>query len=152
MAMPLRMRTKLMKRRKELRFEFVEFVPEVLDEGVLYVSIPYATASHRCCCGCGSEVVTPISPTDWSITFDGVSVSLDPSIGNWSFPCRSHYWIRHGKVRWAAEWSSERVELNRQWAKERKNDYYGNRVESKEPNSSPSSQTCLSRFLSRFGR
>ncbi|WP_417924835.1 DUF6527 family protein [Collimonas pratensis] len=27
---------------------------------------------------------------DWSLTYDGKTVSLDPSIGNWSLPCRAH--------------------------------------------------------------
>jgi hypothetical protein len=44
------------------------------------------------------------------MTFDGESVWLRPSIGNWSFPCRSHYWIvRAGQVRWARTWSEEEV-------------------------------------------
>jgi Family of unknown function (DUF6527) len=72
-------------------FQFVEFMPKLLDDGVLYVSMTYATASHRCFCGCGMKVVTPLSPTDWRLTFDGDSLSLHPSIGNWSYPCRSHY-------------------------------------------------------------
>jgi hypothetical protein len=50
----------------------------------------------KCCCGCGHEVVTPFSPTDWKLTFDCVSVSLYPSIGNWSPPCRAHYFIECG--------------------------------------------------------
>ena len=58
--------------------EFVEFIPEELKEGVLYISINYATASHLCCCGCGNRVVTPITPDDWKLIFDGVSVSLHP--------------------------------------------------------------------------
>jgi hypothetical protein len=61
--------------------------------GVLYVSPGYATVTHLCCCGCGAEVVTPLSPTDWKLTFDGVAISLSPSVGNWSLPCRSHYFI-----------------------------------------------------------
>ena len=38
-------------------FQFVEFIPKVLDEGVLYVSMTYATARHLCFCGCGMRVV-----------------------------------------------------------------------------------------------
>ena len=83
-----------MKRELILRHEFVEFIPDKLADGVVYVSIPYATVAHKCCCGCGMEVVTPLSPTDWELIFDGESISLDPSIGNWSFDCKSHYWIR----------------------------------------------------------
>lgn len=98
---------------RPLRHAFVEFIPEVLDDGVLYISVTYATVTHRCCCGCGREVVTPLSPSDWRLIFDGQSVSLEPSIGNWSFPCRSHYWITRGQVRWAEQWSKERVEACR---------------------------------------
>jgi hypothetical protein len=82
--------------------EFVEFVPEQLAEATLYISMGYATAIHLCLCGCGQRVVTPLSPTDWRLTYDGESVSLDPSIGNWSFRCRSHYVIRRNHVIWAA--------------------------------------------------
>jgi hypothetical protein len=69
--------------------------------------------------------VTPLSPTDWKLTFDGVSVSLHPSIGNWSLPCRSHYWIDRGKVKWAAQWSDEQIQAGRAndtWSKDQ---YYG---------------------------
>ena len=56
-------------------------------DGILYVSMEYATATHLCACGCGLTVVTPISPTDWQISYNGRTVSLYPSIGNRSFPC-----------------------------------------------------------------
>lgn len=98
-----------MKKRSQLSHRFVEFLPEEIEEGVLYVSLTYATASHRCCCGCGREVVTPLAPTDWKLIFDGENVSLYPSIGNWEFPCRSHYWIHDGRVQWAEAWSLRRV-------------------------------------------
>jgi hypothetical protein len=96
-----------------LRHEFVEFIPEVLEVGIIYVSIKYATAVHKCCCGCGSEVVTPISPAGWKLIFDGETVSLDPSIGNWSFSCQSHYWIHRNRVKWAPAWSKERIAAGR---------------------------------------
>ena len=60
-----------MTRINSLRHEFVSYIPEALYDGVLYVSIPFATVMHRCCCGCGNEVVTPLDPTDWQMTFDG---------------------------------------------------------------------------------
>ena len=85
-----------------IRHEFVDFIPKELEERVLYVSIKYCTAAHRCFCGCGQKVVTPLSPAQWRLTFDGESVSLHPSVGNWSFRCQSHYWIAHGRVK-AAE-------------------------------------------------
>jgi hypothetical protein len=102
-----------------VRHEFVEHVPEHLEDGVVYVSISFATAVHKCACGCGQEVVTPLSPTDWTLAFDGESISLDPSIGNWSFPCQSHYWIRNDRVKWAPKWSDEEIEGGR--ARDRSN-------------------------------
>ncbi|WP_140468242.1 DUF6527 family protein [Hymenobacter nivis] len=96
-----------------LHHEFVEFLPTDLAAGVLYVSIPFATAAHLCCCGCGNRVITPLTPTDWKLTYDGESISLSPSIGNWSFPCKSHYWVKRGKIKWAGRWSPEEVAAGR---------------------------------------
>lgn len=53
-----------------LTHRFVRSVPKDLEPGVLYVSVEYATAIHACCCGCGNQVVTPLTPTDWQMTFD----------------------------------------------------------------------------------
>lgn len=103
-----------MTRLDRVRHGFVDTVPDLLDDGVVYVSIPYAIAVHRCCCGCGYEAVTPLAPTQWSLTFDGVSISLSPSVGNWSFPCQSHYWIRRNHVHWARRGSRDEVDAGRQ--------------------------------------
>lgn len=108
-----------------LRHQFVESVPENMEEGVVYVSIKYRSVIHLCVCGCGSEVVTPLSPTDWWLTFDGVSISLHPSVGNWSLRCRSHYIIRRNKAVWAGDWSEERVAAGRAYDRKNKDHYYG---------------------------
>src|SRR3954468_15084426 len=100
-------------RLSSVRPEFVEFIPSEREEGVPYPSTPDATGVHNCCCGCGLKVVTPLSPTDWSLIFDGETVSLTPSVGNWSFPCQSHYWIKGDKVVWAPAWSAEQIERGR---------------------------------------
>ena len=108
-----------------LKHQFVTSVPEKAEDGVLYVSVQYRTAIHNCCCGCGHEVVTPLSPTDWQMLFDGVSVTLHPSIGNWSLACRSHYWVERNKIVWAGQWSDEEIAAGRandRWLKAR---YYG---------------------------
>lgn len=102
-----------MKRVTVLSHEFVEYIPDNLKEGTLYVSMPFATVVHKCCCGCGHQVVTPLSPTDWKLIFDGNSISLEPSIGNWSFPCQSHYWIENNRVRWAPRWSRTMIAADR---------------------------------------
>ena len=107
-----------------LRHEFVDHIPEQLNDGVLYVSIRFGTVVHRCACGCGEEVVTPLGPVEWKLTYDGRTVSLAPSIGNWSFPCKSHYWIDEGNVRWARGFSEAEVTLIRQKARNRRDGYY----------------------------
>ena len=94
----------------KLVYQFVELVPERLDEGVLYVCLKYKTIVHQCCCGCGREVVTTLSPTDWKLTFDGDTISLSPSVGNWAFPCRSHYWITNSRVKWSGDWSGDEID------------------------------------------
>ena len=88
---------------------FVEFVPEELEEGILYISEVHGTAIHKCCCGCGEEVVTPLTPADWHLRKQGRTVSLTPSIGNWNYACQSHYWIRKNRVEWAPRMSEEQI-------------------------------------------
>lgn len=78
---------------------FAESIPAILEPGNLYVSMRYETAVHLCACGCATKVVTPFGPDDWTFTFDG-TVSLRPSIGNGQQPCRSHYYIRNGRIDW----------------------------------------------------
>ena len=114
-----------MRQRIVLAHEFVEFIPDDLKERTIYVSVRFATVVHKCCCGCGKEVVTPLSPTDWKLIFDGKTISLDPSIGNWGFECQSHYWIRSNKVRWAALWSQDEIDAGRVHDRLAKARYFG---------------------------
>lgn len=100
--------------------EFVDSIPDEVAERILYVCMEYATAIHRCACGCGNQVVTPFSPTDWQLTFDGRTVSLKPSIGNWNFPCQSHYFITKGRVRWTPRWTREEIDAGRALDREAK--------------------------------
>lgn len=104
------------------RHVLVDIVPDAPEPGVIYVSLDYSTAVHLCACGCGLEVVTPLSPTDWQIAYDGETLSLiggddavSPagSIGNWSFPCGSHYLIRRGRVQWRKPWGAGAVAAGR---------------------------------------
>jgi hypothetical protein len=96
-----------------LRHEFVEYVPDSLEDRTIYVSVAFSTVVHKCCCGCGNEVITPLSPTDWKMIFDGKTISLKPSIGNWSFDCKSHYWIVRNRVKWARRWSQKKIDGER---------------------------------------
>lgn len=93
----------------QIRPQFSEFIPDKLEDGVLYISERYKTASHKCACGCGEEVVTPLSPVEWQLREEGELVSLHPSIGNWNYACRSHYWIRKNAIHWAGSMSAKQV-------------------------------------------
>ena len=110
---------------RRLEHRFCTHIPESLEPGVLYVSMEYATAAHSCCCGCGEEVVTPFTPTDWKMTFDGRAISLWPSVGNWTLPCRSHYVVREGVVTQARPWTDEEIAAERRRDRAAKARYYG---------------------------
>lgn len=63
-----------------LHHEFVENIPEQLEDGRIYVSMMHATAVHRCCCGCGmirDHVSGGLSDLDREV------VSSVPPGGNW---------------------------------------------------------------------
>jgi hypothetical protein len=111
-----------------LAHEFVEYIPEELKERTLYISKKYGTAVHKCCCGCGREVVTPLSPTGWKLTSDGKSVSLHPSIGSWSLPCQSHYFITKNTAVWAPQWSPEQIARGRTHEALVRGNYYAKKV------------------------
>lgn len=90
-----------------MKHKFVDFIPDNLEEGVVYISLEYGTVVHKCCCGCGHEVVTPLSPTGWRLTFDGETISLFPSISSWNLACKSHYWIKNNKPEWGRVFKSK---------------------------------------------
>ena len=94
----------------EMRHKFVEFLPAEKEPGSLYISVEFGVAVHLCACGCGQVVVTSLAPYAWVFLYDGETVSLYPSIGNYSLPCRSHYWIRSGEVVWAKKLSNKEVD------------------------------------------
>lgn len=81
--------------------EFVEEIPEDIDEGYLYLCLQYNAVIHKCACGCGEIVSTPLDKKyGWIMQYDGEAVSLAPSIGNGSYQCRSHYFIRENRIVW----------------------------------------------------
>jgi hypothetical protein len=102
----------------------VDEIPEELQAGILYVSRDGDVAGHLCACGCGKEVITPLSPTDWSLTLTRQGATLNPSIGNWAFPCRSHYFISSGNVIWAKDMANKTIAKGRQLSRMQKQSYY----------------------------
>jgi hypothetical protein len=130
----------------KITHRFVEFIPDVIEERTLYISIKYCTVVHKCICGCGNEVVTPLSPTDWEIRFNGKTVSLNPSIGNWNFDCKSHYWISNNKVILAEQWSKIKIERNRRNDKLEKDIYFNDIIDLKETKKTNSKKSFKNRI------
>ena len=100
-------------RLESMRPEYVDFIPKELEDGVLYISKTFRTASHRCCCGCGTKIVTPLRETEYQLTEREGRISLDPSIGNWNHTCRSHYFIKNNRVVWSRTMNREEIRLGR---------------------------------------
>lgn len=108
----------------KFRHKFVELMPPIIEEGIIYISIEYCTSSHKCPCGCGNRIVTPLTPINWRLIFDGDTVSLEPSVGNWSYPCESHYWITNNEIVWAEKWSKNKIKKSRQEKLDREDEYF----------------------------
>jgi len=77
-----------------LRAAAVVPVPPLRPGGIFHVTVYLSKDPARP----GEQTENVIAPAGAR----GV-VSLAPSIGNWSFPCNSHYWITGNEVRWAAD-------------------------------------------------
>lgn len=138
---------------KHLTPQFVESFPTRLEQGELYLAMEFATAAHLCACGCGTKVITPFSPTDWQMLFDGEMVSLRPSIGNWTFKCRSHYWVRSGRIEWAESMSEEAINAGRKRDAEAKARVQSSRSEQhvvREPTPQARKQTEVPSFIGKL--
>ena len=96
-----------------IQHRFVDTIPDILELRVVYISIKREVAIHLCICGCGNEVVTPLAPFEWELVFDGETISLNPSIGNWQFPCRSHYFIKRNQIIYASNWTDDKIKKQR---------------------------------------
>ncbi len=92
---------------KTFQHKFVEFIPDTIEEGILYISISYKSAAHNCFCGCGNIVFTPLIKGRWSLIFQGKNVSLYPSIGSANLECRSHYFLTENNVEWLKPFSKD---------------------------------------------
>jgi Family of unknown function (DUF6527) len=114
-----------MLKHKTLEHRFVRSVPEKLEPGVLYVSMEFGSIVHSCCCGCGEEVVTPLTPTDWKMMYDGETVSMWPSVGSWTLTCKSHYIIERNRVIGSGAWTPAQIAAERRRDQAAKAKFYG---------------------------
>jgi len=103
-----------MRRVDRLETVFVDEIPEVLQDGILYVSYECRVALHNCACGCGEEVSTPLVRTEYALTMHDNEASVWPSIGNHDFACASHYVIKRGRIVWAGRMSRHDIEFGRE--------------------------------------
>jgi hypothetical protein len=90
----------MMSRIHEIEYEFVDSAPSQLQLGKMYISTKYRAIVHLCLCGCNEKVLLKLDPDEWSVTFDGRSISIHDSVGNVGLPCRSHYIVRRNRVEW----------------------------------------------------
>lgn len=95
---------------KFLKPEYVNQLPDQMEEGSFYICKDFDLTAHKCCCGCGEDVFNKLGPAKWSLSehHDG-SVSLNPSIGNWKYACKSHYWITKNRVTDAGPMSDAKI-------------------------------------------
>ena len=86
----------------ELTPAYSQYIPEQLEEGILYISEEFQIAIHLCACGCKRQTVTPLENDGWALTKNNQKVTLRPSIGNFmgENPYHSHYYITDNKIQW----------------------------------------------------
>ncbi|MGP2715699.1 DUF6527 family protein [Serratia marcescens] len=109
----------------------VDSMPRELEPNILYYSERFGTASHLCACGCGAKIRTPIDVNEWSIVKTEQGPTLHPSVGNWQKECKSHYYIRKGKIVWCGAWTEKQIQEGRYREQQARIDHY-NRIYSKQ--------------------
>ncbi|MDO6719709.1 DUF6527 family protein [Psychrosphaera sp. 1_MG-2023] len=89
--------------------KYVDELPFNLRKGVVYVIGDeefQAVASFHCPCGCGKVIDLNLLPASnkprWTICTPHGKPTLSPSIWR-KVGCKSHFFIRNGKVVWAKE-------------------------------------------------
>lgn len=103
--------------------KFVSRVPPEIEEGIIYISTEVNTAVHLCPCGCKTEIITPIDPSEWKFTYDGETISLYPSVGVWGAECKSHYWIKRNHIEWARTYMEIEIEEVRKSEDSKRKEY-----------------------------
>lgn len=74
---------------------YVDYIPSELDQFKIYISEENKVSIHKCLCGCGEKVVMPLNNKGWSLEkYSDEKITFYPSIGNYNFPCNSHYIIK----------------------------------------------------------
>jgi hypothetical protein len=94
--------------KKHYGFSVVEDPPDELDDNVVYLIAdggPPWSATFVCPCGCKERISLSLIPRDrpnWRATVNNDGITLHPSVWR-KKDCRSHFFIRGGRVLWARE-------------------------------------------------
>ena len=90
------------------RLSIVSELPEFPNNKVLYVEGneklgDYWYALLKCPCGCEENIMLNLmddAKPCWKVSIDNSDFSISPSI--WRIKnCKSHFWLRNGKIIWA---------------------------------------------------
>jgi hypothetical protein len=87
--------------------KYVEIIPEKMKSDILYIEGGYQSeqfASLLCPCGCKEVINLNLEPEEnpcWVLK-KGRLTDLSPSIWK-SSNCKSHFFIKRGKIRWCKE-------------------------------------------------
>lgn len=93
---------------KRYRHTFVEDPPSQLEDSLVYLigdgGRPWS-ASFKCPCGCGEAISLSLIEHDnpsWHVSTRTSGITIHPSVWR-TKGCRSHFFIRDGRVLWAKE-------------------------------------------------
>jgi hypothetical protein len=86
-------------------YQAVERLPKQLDNGVVYHSKEFEVAALLCACGCGHRVMLLV-PDSHQVSSERGFATVRPSIAVCDAPCKSHYFIRAGRIEWLPAFSN----------------------------------------------
>jgi len=88
-----------------LTIERIENVPDTeFTPGVLYV-LGDSKCAFKCPCGCGVSIWLTLGGSihpRWNLTEKNGIPTVTPSV-NRVVGCKSHFWIREGRIQWAGK-------------------------------------------------
>jgi Family of unknown function (DUF6527) len=79
-------------------YQAVERIPKLLSDGVVYHNEEFQLAALLCACGCGHRI-TLLVPDSHQVSSQGGLATIRPSIAVCDAPCKSHYFVTAGKVK-----------------------------------------------------
>lgn len=88
----------------KFRYQLVDRIPKQMEQGVVYHTEEFELAGLLCAYGCGHRI-TLIVPDSHRVWDDGGYATIQPSVGVFDAPCKSHYVIRAGNVGWLPAFS-----------------------------------------------